>query len=65
MFNDYPDILTLSDICEILRIGKNKASYLLNSGQIKAFQIGGHWKVSKQNLMDYIVENSALRQKKS
>lgn len=31
MFNDYPDVLTLADVCEILRVGKNKASYLLNS----------------------------------
>lgn len=33
MFNEYPDVLTLVDVCEVLRIGKNQALKLLNTGK--------------------------------
>lgn len=61
MFNDYPDVLTLAEVCEVLRIGKNKASALLNSGVIKAVKIGGHWKVPKRSVEEYLLLNSKLK----
>lgn len=57
MFNNYSDLLTLEDLCEILLIGRNQAYILLSSGTIKALKIGRAWKIPKQSVIDYI--NSA------
>lgn len=54
MFNDFDDVLTVEDLCEALKIGKNAAYRLLNEGKVKGFRIGRIWKISKQSLEAYI-----------
>lgn len=57
MFSDYPDILVPEDLCEMLRMGSNAVYELLNAGKIKAFRNGRTWRISKQAVIDYILEN--------
>lgn len=38
MFDNYQDIITVDDLCEMLSIGKNSAYTLLASGQVKGFR---------------------------
>lgn len=52
--DDYGDILSVSDICEILGIGANNAYKLLANGTIVNFKIGSVRKIPKQCLRDYI-----------
>jgi len=40
MFNEYNDIVTVDDLCEMLSIGKNSAYTLLSTGAIKAHHYG-------------------------
>ena len=40
MFSEYPDVLTVTETCEALRIGNNAIYELLNSGDIKAYRNG-------------------------
>lgn len=35
MFNEYSDMVTIEELCEMLRIGRNKAYKLLRKQQIK------------------------------
>ena len=58
MFNSYPDVLSVNQLCEILDIGKNTAYRLLQSGEIKSIKIGKVYKIPKKTLKDYIVKNS-------
>ncbi len=58
MLNQYQDILTVSDVSDILYIGKNRVYELLSSGQLKAFRIGKVWKISKKSVEDYILTQS-------
>ena len=51
---DYPDILTLKQLQEILGIGKNLALNLLNDGKIKAFKLGKLWRIQKKDLIDFM-----------
>lgn len=60
MLNGYPDILTVTEITEILSIGKNRAYELLEHGSIKGFRIGRVWKVPKEALWEYIRVQSGL-----
>lgn len=60
MFEQYPDILTVEDVCEALRMGYNAVYDLLNEGKLKAFKNGRVWRIPKESLMTYILENSKL-----
>lgn len=51
---DYPDILSIKDIMQILRIGKNSAYKLIQSGVIHAHRIGRNYKIPKCCVYDYI-----------
>lgn len=61
MFNDFQDILTVDELCEMLNIGKNSAYALLSSGQIKAFKHNRIWKIPKIAVMEYVVSSSGLK----
>lgn len=51
---DYPDILTLKELMEILHIGKNTAYYVLKNGIIKSHRIGRKYLIPKCCVYDYI-----------
>ena len=56
MFEQYDDILTIEELCEILMIGRNIAYSLLKNHRIRAFRIGKTWKIPKKALESYILE---------
>ncbi|MFM9329402.1 helix-turn-helix domain-containing protein [Paenibacillus mesotrionivorans] len=55
MFIDYDDVITISDMMEILAIGRNKAYDLLRSGQIKSFKIGKAYRIPKTCIEEYVL----------
>lgn len=58
MLENYNDILTIQDLCELLMIGRNHAYKLLESRQIKGFRIGRTWKIPKTALEEFILSQS-------
>ena len=44
MLEEYPDILTVEEACEALRMGYNAMYDLLNSGKLKGFRNGRVWR---------------------
>ena len=59
MFYDYNDIVTIDELCEMLRIGKNTAYKLINSGEITSFKVGKVHKIPRQAIADYIIKNTS------
>ncbi len=55
MFEAYDDVITIDELCEMLKIGKNNCYKLLKSGRIKSFKNGTKWRISKQAIIDYII----------
>jgi len=55
MLHDYDDILTVDELMELLKIGKNTAYQLINSGQIKSIRIGRTHRIPKKCVIEYIV----------
>ena len=54
---DYNDeIISVEELCERLKIGKNKAYELLSSGKIKGFRIDRNWKTPVFAITDYIMK---------
>lgn len=54
MFYVYDDVLTVEELCELLKIGKNTAYRLLQEGQIQAIRIGRIWKIPKVEVVKYL-----------
>lgn len=58
MIEQYSEILSIEELCEILAIGKNVAYRLLTEKEIKAFKIGRKWKIPKNSVKNFILENT-------
>lgn len=59
---EFSDLITIDELCELLSIGRNYAYSLLNSGEIKAFRIGRIWKIPRGAVWEYIKRKSGLQQ---
>ena len=57
MFDNYDDVVSVNDLCKMLKIGKNKAYELLNDGDIKSIRIGKAYKIPKRYVIDFIQLN--------
>ena len=55
MLEQYDDVLTTDEVCEVLKIGKNALYELLNSGQLRAIRNGKVWRVPKIAVQNYIL----------
>lgn len=61
MFKEnYSDMISIDDLCEMLSIGKNTAYHLLKTNQIKAFKIGRIWKIPRESVSKYVLTQSQL-----
>ena len=59
MFQEnYNDMISLDDLCEMLSIGKNTAYRLLKTNQIKPFKIGRIWKIPRDAVSQYVISQS-------
>lgn len=56
MFDEFPDILSVSDIQQALGIGRNTAYKLLKEKQIKSIRIGNKYKIPKSCLIAYALK---------
>ncbi len=61
MLNQYNEIITIDELCDILMIGKNVAYRLLTKNKIKAFRIGKIWKIPRESVREYILTQSNLQ----
>ena len=55
------EILTVEEACEALKIGRNAIYRLLNSGKLKGYRIGRHWRIPREALRQFILENAKLK----
>ena len=54
MYENIPEIMTLKECQQILKVGKNTMLELLHTRQIEGFKIGSRWKVKKESLVEFI-----------
>lgn len=60
MFRDYPDVVTVEQMCEMLGGISTKTGYrLLKNGTIKSFLVGRRYRIPKLYIFEYlkILEN--------
>lgn len=58
MLNQYDEIITIDELCDILMIGKNLAYRLLTEKKIKAFRIGKKWRIPKSSVEQFILDGT-------
>jgi len=51
MFEAYPDVVTIKELCQMLKIGRNTAYKLLNNGDIQAVRIGRKFLIPKSHVI--------------
>jgi excisionase family DNA binding protein len=57
LFRDYPDVVTIDQLCEMLGgIGIKTAYSLLHNGDIKYLKVGKSFRIPKCNIVDYVTE---------
>ena len=54
LFNSYPDVVSVEDIQQMLRIGKNKVYDLLKNNSIKSIKVGKRYIVPKKYVIDFL-----------
>ena len=63
MLEEYPDVLTVEEACEALRMGYNAMYDLLNSGKLKGYRNGRVWRIPKLAVKEYILESARIKVK--
>lgn len=58
MFDTYPDVVTVKELCYMLQIGKNTAYDLLKNNKIKSIRIGKVHKIPKSYVIKYLHSKS-------
>ena len=54
MFERYADVITVKELCELLKIGKNTAYDLIHSGQIESVYVKRQIRIAKASVIQFI-----------
>ena len=54
LFNNYPDIITVSQLAKMLNIGKSSAYALLQKNRIHHVRVGKKYIIPKSAVLDFI-----------
>ena len=54
ILDDYPDVMSIDEMCRALSIGKKTGYKLLQTGQIRFLKIGRAYRIPKINLLEYL-----------
>ena len=57
VFRDYPDVLNLEEMSELLQISTKTGRKLLSSGKIRSFRIGRNYRIPKRNLISFVFDS--------
>ena len=56
MLKEYYDVLSVTEVAKILRIGKNKAYELIGSKKLQSIRLGGKIIVPKMCLINFLID---------
>ena len=51
---DYPEILTLNELCRLLRVGRTTAGRILKRGEIEYFRTGTTYRIPLISVIEYM-----------
>lgn len=60
MFPDFPDIVSVSQLQEMLGVSRHLAYDLINDGSIRGLKIGNAFKIPKVNVIEYVMDQKRV-----
>lgn len=54
IFSEYNDVVTVDDIMQMLKIGKNTVYDLLRNKKIKSIQLGKKYIIPKRSIIEFL-----------
>lgn len=60
MFKEYPDCVNISQLQKMLGIKRTKTYELIKNGDIKAKKVGKGYKISKLNVIAFVIGEEQL-----
>ena len=54
MFEQYNDVVTVKELCQMLKIGRNTAYLLITEKKIESKKIGNQYRICKESVIKYI-----------
>lgn len=54
MYENIPEVMTLKECQQLLRVGKNTMLELVHTRQLDAIRIGNRWKIIKEDFIEFI-----------
>lgn len=65
MFPDYPDIVTVKQLREMLGVSRHLAYKLIDNGELQAVKIGTSLKIPKISVINYVLGEGVKQVEKS
>lgn len=53
-FTEFPDVVSVGELCKMLSVSKATAYRLLKNNQIKSMVVGGSYKIPKLYVLQYL-----------
>ena len=60
MFPDFPDIVTVTQLQEMLGVSRHLAYDLINDGSIRGLKIGNAFKIPKVKVIEYVMDQKRV-----
>ena len=54
MYENIPEVMTVKECQQLLKVGKNTMLELLHTNQIEGFKIGSRWKIKKKSVVEFL-----------
>ena len=54
MLEAYDDVLSIREVQQILKVGRNRAYALIANGEIKSIRLGRIYRIPKKYLIDFL-----------
>ena len=58
MLNNYPDVLTVKQVCTLLQVSKKTVYKLIRDKELGAKKIASQYRISKKTLMNFIEQQN-------
>ena len=60
MLEQFEPLMTVSEVCSVLMVGKNTVYDIIKSGKVGCFRTGRTWKIKRDDLAKFIKEQTGL-----
>ena len=54
LLKNYGDVMIVEEVCEVLKLGKNKVYELLQGGEIASRKVGRKFLIPKKSVIDFL-----------